>query len=425
MKRTWSDDSASSSGTPSGVNENATLALSIPLSSAPLLGASPLDSVNTATSPAVTASSTRRRYSWNVNGEEERTHRATAQRGPIARLSAHRLPPLSDEDAHVENHNSHLQTHGGNIEAGLFTDVVLSPVASSHFPDFNLEGSSSLPDERSTDSNPRHQRNEDNQYSSSDNELYELETLNHGSHQPHPTRSSSFQSTSSYSTMGPKRASSRRARYPSIRTHGLQSNGEHRETRRRSLRDRASDLVRQISQRVVNSRAEEDEEENRPLNDILQEGDVQSDSGSDDNTPSRSSQATTRDALGMAVGPPQHDPVDEQKMLEVQAQRQEVDELIHTLLQQVTQTSVPVAQATVNEGKTLGLFGTDNAIRRACKALVANRYVQLQSTRELQDSHINGALLQHGRGCGLVLDIVSCGGADSPSRASTLHAQAG
>lgn len=119
---------------------------------------------------------------------------------------------------------------------------------------------------------------------------------------------------------------------------------------------------------------EQDEEEIRPLN-IPEEGDVQSESESEGEVSTRSSEAGNRpgDAKTRVETPERTPDGNEQKTLDLKAQRQEVDGLINSLLQQVNQPTGPVAQVT-NEGNTLGLFGSDNAFRRACKALVANRY---------------------------------------------------
>lgn len=359
MERKWSDDATSSSGTPGDDNAIPKLAVSIPRS-APLLDSSPVGIVNTATSPTVTASSTRRRYSWNIKGHST-SPRANSHRVSISRLPDQRLPPFPDDNGFLQNDRTNKIDH---IEGGLFADVVLSPVTSATFPDFGLATSSSRPNGPSRDSSSRHAFSP-KQYSSPEPELYELDTLR----QAEASNPSHFRSSSSLSASNPARRNSRKPRYPSVRTHGLDSDDTDRPTRRESL----ANIVRQISQRVVNSE-EQDEEEIRPLN-IPEEGDVQSESESEGEVSTRSSEAGNRpgDAKTRVETPERTPDGNEQKTLDLKAQRQEVDGLINSLLQQVNQPTGPVAQVT-NEGNTLGLFGSDNAFRRACKALVANRY---------------------------------------------------
>lgn len=348
MERKCSDDATPLSGTPG--NTIPKLAVSIPRST-PLLDSSPVGIVNTATSPTVTASSTRRRYSWNIKGPT--SPRANTHRVSISRLPEKRLPLLADENGFLQNGTNKID----HLEAGLFADVVLSPVTAANFPDFGLARSSSQLNGRSGESSFRDAVSP-KQYSSLEPETYELDTLT----QAEGSNSSHFRSSSSHSASNPARRNSGKPRYPSIRTHGLDSNDRDKLGRRQSL---IGDLIRGISQRVVNSR-EEDEEEIRPLN-IPEEGDVQSESESEGEVSTRSSQTGNC--------PTRDDAEDEQKILDLKAQRQEVDELINSLLQQVSQPTGPVAQVTFNEGKTLGVFGPDDAFRRACIALITNRYV--------------------------------------------------
>lgn len=342
MERKRSDESTSSSETQNRVGEAPKLSVTIPQT--PLLGSLQQGSVNTATSPSVTASSTRRRYSWNLH-DDGTTTKAHAHRVSVSRLPDRRLFPLTDESGTLQHHDVNRIDH---VDAGHFADVALTPMVTNF---------------------PRHPTSP-KRYSSPEPELYELDALN----QAEANDSTRFLSSSLHSASHPSRKTPKKPRYPAVRTHGLDFDNTDGPSRRQTLRNRAGEIARQMSQRVVNSTEREDDEETQPLN-IPEEGDVQSESESESNvspitsrTDNRSDLALTGDQGGDSVG-------NERTSLDLKAQRQEVDELINSLLQQVDPSSGPIAQVTSKESKTLGSFGPDNAVRKACKGLLANRYV--------------------------------------------------
>ncbi|KAJ9122431.1 hypothetical protein QFC22_001856 [Naganishia vaughanmartiniae] len=386
MERTWSNNSGaalSASSSSGAAEETTSLATTIPGSTSRLLDNPVVESPLSSAAP-VSASTARRRYSWNVDEEEQITPKGTRQRIPALDLSTS-----------VRNRHSQARASSSakvNIEAGLFTDVILSPVEVKHHVHPNpfpapKGGPGGSQHSIQSDSNgtvkdflASHGSASDSQQTDSEGEYHELDSLPLQSRHHNEIRLPAFESSSTPNGMRKSQSSSRRTRYPSIRTTGLGMREDGAlSSRRRSLQDRAGDLVRQMSKRVVNINADEDEEESMPFN-TIEEGDVQSESDSDSlEVVEETSQLASldSDANGRAAITRQDNSSTQRATPEPQIQRPPVGSFSIGVVQEPPQVDLISPQTPSNEGKTLGLFGPDSRIRKACNTLIRNRYVFL------------------------------------------------
>lgn len=380
MERTWSNDSGAASSASSGIEETTSLATTIPGSTSRLLINTVVESPLESARP-VSASTARRRYSWNVAEEEQITPKGTRQR----------IPAL-DLDTSSRNRNTQPRLSPGarvDNEPGLFSDVVLSPIEIKQFPhgesrrlkphDAVRRNSQQKTDRKRTldQLGASNSSASDSRQTDSEGEHHELEHLPLQSRYHNGTGFSTFESSSNPAWR--RKSQSRRIRYPPLRTTGLEiQDNAATPSRRPSLQERVGDLVRQISSRVVNINAEEEEEERMPFN-AIQEGDVQSESDSDLGGGEDTSELAYMDSnANRNITEPSHD----SKPMQQPNQGPQINQppINSTGLVQELPREQAVPQVLSNEGKTLGLFGPNSHIRKASNTLIRNRYVLLYYT---------------------------------------------
>lgn len=385
MERTWSNDSAAASSASSGAEETTSLATTIPGSTSRLLN-NPLVESPLGSAAPVSTSTARRRYSWNVDEDQQITPKATRQRIPALSLNTSMRTRQSQprSSSSVDAHN----------EAELFSDVVLSPIELKQFAHsgsvaFGIHNAAHRNSQHSSKTDHTNKLDHHNVSSGSasdglqtdsEGEYQELDSLPIQSHHNGQHRLPAFESSSNPAGRRKSQASSRRARYPSLRTTGLdlRDDGDTAPWRR-SLQDRAGDLIRQISTRVVNVNADEEDEESMPFN-TIEEGDVQLDSDSDSiEVGEDMSELAYLDtnANGKVTDSLRNDSPTPPATQEAQIPELVINSPTIGVVQEQPRTDVSSSQIPSNEGKTLGLFGPTSRIRKACNTLIRNRYVFL------------------------------------------------
>ncbi|KAJ9100667.1 hypothetical protein QFC21_003712 [Naganishia friedmannii] len=371
MERTWSNDSGAASSASSGAEETTSLATTIPRSTSRLINQpvvdSPLDSAH-----PVSSSTARRRYSWNVDEEEQITPKGTRQMIPALEVI------MSIQTRHAEPGSSSSVAAKANIEAGLFSDVVLSPIEVKHFAQFRGANPFPAPDGAprntqhsfSSDSNRAGEHLgasrasvSDSQQTDSEGEYHELDRLPLQSRHHNETHLPTFESTSSTTGKRKSQSSSRRVRYPSLKITGLDMRDDGAApSRRRSLQDRAGDLVKQMSKRVVNINADGDDEESMPFN-TIEEGDVQSESDSDSLGYGEDTSELAyldSDMNGKAAEPVQDSTPSQHATPESQIPQAALNGFTAVVVQEPSRNDHSSSQLPKNEGRTLGLFGPNS-----------------------------------------------------------------